>query len=98
MYRSLNPDKTLTTVETLNTRINKRFPSSGLGKVCKELCEVAKESKTRAEWIAQPNITLRIVVSVFIALTLILLVYSLAMMDITWTRLTAAELVQVSEA
>lgn len=98
MYRSLNPDKTLLTVANLSARISERFPASGLSKVCLELCEVAQESKAKAELIARPNTLLRIGVAVFIVLTLLLLVYSVSLMDITWTRLDAAELVQVSEA
>lgn len=98
MYRSLNPDKTLHTVEALSTRINERFPSSGLSKVCQELCEVAQESRATAARIARPNIPMRVAVIVFIVLTLFLLGYSIFMMDITWTRLDVAGLVQVSEA
>ena len=45
MYRSLDPEKIIETIERLSSRIDERFPDSGLGRVCKELLTIAVESQ-----------------------------------------------------
>src|SRR5918997_1410535 len=55
MYRCLNPEKILATIETLSRRIAERFPGSGLDRVCQELLTVAEESQRRSAWIAKPQ-------------------------------------------
>lgn len=40
MYRHLDADKTIVTLEALNSRIAERFPGAGLSRVCSELCKV----------------------------------------------------------
>lgn len=62
MYRELDPDKTLKTIDTLQSRITERFPESGLSKVCQELREVASESKQEGEWIRKPHVPLRLMI------------------------------------
>ncbi len=59
MYRTLDPDKIISTLDTLESRIRERFPGSGLVKVCQELVGVAKESKAKAAAAARPNYLLR---------------------------------------
>ncbi|NJO22539.1 MAG: hypothetical protein HC868_05805 [Sphingomonadales bacterium] len=59
MYRTLDPDKIVATLEQLEARILERFPGAGLGRVCAELKRVAGESRARTEQLAKPNIALR---------------------------------------
>ncbi len=59
-YRSLNPDRILTTLETLHARIHERFPGSGLANVCEELVGIAGESRERVAALASPNLPLRL--------------------------------------
>ena len=59
-YRTLDPDKIVETLERLHLRISERFPQAGLGKVCKELAQVARETRDRARRIAQPNVLMRL--------------------------------------
>lgn len=59
MYRKLDPDKIVATVRTLRTRIEERFPNSGLARVAAELDHVTSTSAQRAAWIAQRNYLLR---------------------------------------
>jgi len=98
MNCSINPDKVVETIEKLGRRIDERFPSSGLGKVCHDLGMAANTNKMRVEWIARPNFFLRFFVYVIIALSLITLVYSVSLMDISIRSLDAGELVQITEA
>lgn len=67
MYRTLDPDKIVATLSQLEGRITARFPGAGLGRVCAELTDIARESKTRAERLARPNWRLRFGVGLVVA-------------------------------
>src|SRR5437660_1204752 len=58
-FRQLDPEKIIETVQKLQTRIEERFPGSGLGKVVAELLRVAQETVARIQWIQRPQLPLR---------------------------------------
>jgi hypothetical protein len=58
-YRQLDPQEIINTVKALQSRIEGRFPNSGLGKIVDELLRVANENVERVQWIQRPNILLR---------------------------------------
>ena len=58
-YRKLDPDKIVETVRTLKTRVERRFPSSGLSNVISELLQVSEETIARTRWIQRPHLLLR---------------------------------------
>jgi len=58
-YRKLDPDKIVETVRTLQTRVERRFPGSGLSKVIAELLQVSEETIARTRWIQRPHLLLR---------------------------------------
>lgn len=98
MYRSLDSDKILGTVETLHRRIAERFPGSGLSRVCEELLTIAEESHRRSAWIAKPHRSLRIIAGVLVTLIIGGLIFVLA--NASWPNngFDLVVLVQVSEA
>jgi hypothetical protein len=98
MYRSLNSEKILGTIETLGRRIDERFPDSGLGKVCQELLTIAGESQERSAWIARPQKALRFLTGALILIIIAGLFYVLA--NASWPRggFDMVVLVQVTEA
>jgi len=98
MSRTLNAEKVIKTISTLQDRINERFPDSGLSHVCGELVTVANESKERAIWIAEPNIILRIFIALVILTSLTVLVYSSRYLHVTTNNFSLGELIQVLEA
>lgn len=98
MYRSLDSEKIIGTIERLCSRIDERFPSSGLGRVCKELLTIARESQQRSAWIAKPQKSLRILVGVLIALIVGVLVLVLANSTLPPNGFDFVVLLQVSEA
>lgn len=98
MYRTLDPYKTVETIETLCRRIGERFPSSGLSRICAELCEVAYASRERAARITRPNYLLRFIVGLLVVVIISVPVYSVSVMDITVKSIDAGELVQITEA
>ena len=98
MYRSLDSEKILATIETLSRRIAERFPGSGLNKVCEELLTIAGESQRRTAWIAKPQKALRLIVGALVVLLVSALLFVLA--NASWPRngFDLVVLVQVSEA
>ncbi len=66
MYRSLDPEKTIQTLKTLNNRIEERFPGASLGRVCREVLVIAAETRIQAEWAAKQLTWIRIAVMVII--------------------------------
>ena len=71
-FRRLEAEKIIETVKALHTRIEDRFPGSGLGKVVSELQQVAEETVERTRWIQRPHIFLRCV-AVLLSLGIIVL-------------------------
>jgi len=58
-YRQLDPQRIIETIRVLQSRIEVRFPGSGLGQVVAELRHVAEETVTRIAWIRKPHLLLR---------------------------------------
>ncbi len=85
------------TIEKLSARINERFPGSGLGNTCENFLQFTKNSKASIDWIAKPNLLLRSVAYISIALVLGLIVYSLTLVDFK-LKSTLSEIVTVLEA
>src|SRR5687768_3846427 len=67
-FHSLDPDKIAATIDRLSHRIEERFPSSGLGEVCRQLLIVSQHAKERSAEINKPMMVLRIGAAVLIAL------------------------------
>ncbi len=98
MNRYLDSKKTIATINKLKQRINERFTDSGLYKVAVELEDIAKETDEKLKWIAKPNYLLRITLAFIIGLILLVLLYSISIMNISLKIISLAELIQVIEA
>lgn len=61
-YRHLDPDNIVRTIETLQQRIEQRFPGRGICKLCAELLAVAKEDRDRLSFARKPNFLIRLLV------------------------------------
>ena len=72
-YRRLDSERIIETVKSVQMRIEKRFPGSGLSKVVAELLKVAQETVTRTKWIQEPNLLLRCA-AIGLSISIILLV------------------------
>lgn len=75
MYRTLDSDKIVQTLDRLQQRIAARFPNAGLVKVCGELVEIARQSDRRARAISRPAYLLRLVTFAMIGLGVATLCY-----------------------
>ncbi len=98
MYRNINFEKVTRTLSRLQKRVSERFPESGLTKVCVELQVIAAETESNLVKISKPNIWLRVSVAVTISLMVALVVYSVMSVNVAFTKITLAEVVQVTEA
>lgn len=67
-YRTLNADHIEATLEKLQKRIDERFPGRGIGKLCAELLNIAREDRQRLTWVTRPNLLLRTGVGIALAL------------------------------
>ena len=77
----LNADKLVGTIKQLKLRINDRFPESGLEKVCDQFLNIARKSKEKAEWIAKPNLAIRLSSFAAILIAVIGIVYTISFVD-----------------
>ena len=77
----LNADKLVGTIKQLKLRINDRFPESGLEKVCDQFLNIARKSKEKAEWIAKPNLAIRLSSFAAILIAVIGIVYTVSFVD-----------------
>lgn len=66
MYKRLEPDKIVSTLETLARRIEERFPNSGLARVCGEALIAARRADRGARAVSKPYLGLRLGVGLVI--------------------------------
>src|SRR5262245_38583874 len=59
-FLRLDADQVVHTVAQLHRRIEQRFPDSGLGRVSRQLLNVATQARGRSDWISKPILPLRI--------------------------------------
>ena len=69
-HSTLRPEQIVKTINTLEGRIDERFPDSSLRKVCHELAEVSEQMVERSDWIGKPILWLR-AITWFICITII---------------------------
>jgi len=98
MYRTIAFEKVHETLERLEQRIKERFPDRGLLSVCHELLEIANETTQALEKIERPNYWLRGGITFVILTSLILIGYSISMVEMTTSKVTFTEVIQVAEA
>jgi len=80
MYSELQLDLIVKTLESLQQRIEERFPGSGLSRVASELLSVARQTGPVLERVRRPNRVLRggiVVAVVLIAVVMALFLYNL---------------------
>lgn len=94
----LEPERIIKTIDVLEKRIADRFPNSGLRKTCVDFLEIAQKSKTNIEWIAKPNIALRIFAILIILTGLGGVVFSISFVELKIHDTTLENIIALSEA
>ncbi len=74
-YRSLDPDKIVSTLETLRVRIEERFANRGIVSVCDELIEIGRRDAGRARRLAKPAYLMRIGIALILVAAGLILAY-----------------------
>jgi len=95
---TLDPRLISETVNRLVTRVEARFPQSGLARIAVQLSEVAARAGATSETIGRPITSLRILVGFLIAVIVLGLVLTLWALPMPQGRLELAEFIQVLEA
>lgn len=73
-YRHLDAQHIVATIHALEQRIQERFPDSSLGKLTRDLRQVADETLSRIEEIQRPHLILRVAVWTLSAAIVVLLI------------------------
>jgi hypothetical protein len=68
VYRTLNADRILETIRRLRARVTERFPDSSLSKIASELVSISEEANERCRTFLRPNLWLRAVIAIFLAM------------------------------
>lgn len=69
-FRELDSARTVETISRLGQRIDERFPDSGLSRLCKELLDIADDTREKCEWISRPHWGIRAGVAGLVALVI----------------------------
>lgn len=83
------------TIERLHLRMKDRFPQSNLANICRELHEISKEAPQTVQWIARPNYLLRFGTYGLLLMAALVVVESLAQVQVRADGLNLAEFVQM---
>jgi hypothetical protein len=94
----LDAELIVSTVQTLRRRITERFPGSGLGKLADELLRIAESTNQQLQWVAKPNIPLRMASWLVGTLFLFLIVGLVLRVEVRTATITLSELLQATEA
>ena len=78
VYRQLDDDRIIETLERLRQRIIERFPTSSLARVSEELLAIAHESASHVAYLSKPNWPIRATVALAIAVMLAVVVTAAA--------------------
>lgn len=97
-FHRLDATQITATIERLKSRIEERFPGSGLGRVCGELLAVSTAAGDRAEEMARPMIGLRLGAAVLIAFIVLGLVGSAFLMKRPAGEIEPAQFIQLLES
>jgi hypothetical protein len=98
VYRELNPQRIIETSELLRQRIEERFPGAGLGRVAREVAEVARAADEVSAWLARPIVWVRASVTVAVAVLAVLVVFAIRAVKIDLAGVGFSETAQGVEA
>src|SRR5688572_6729767 len=97
-YTQLDETQIIRTIEDIRDRIAARFPQAGLGRVCDQFLDVAKDVARCEAYLRRPNWTLRALGAVAIAGLTVLLVTIVVLALQAPADMTAGDVVQTIEA
>ena len=97
MYRALDADKIIATIDLLQRRIDERFPGLDLAAVAGDLSAAARDTEAKAKALARPHILIQLAVSLVIVAFIGLIIFALLNIPAP-TNTEATNIVQTLEA
>lgn len=97
MYRALDADKIIATIDQLKLRIDERFPGAGLAGVARDLSAAARDTDRKAASLARPSLAIQGAVALVIAAFLAFVIYAVINIPAP-TNTEATNIVQTLEA
>ena len=97
-HSTLDSKEILKTINLLKMRIEERFPSSGLGRVCGELQEIARQTNETIEVIQQKRYGYRLLVFIFVLVMLFIAMMGLSRLRAAGDTITLMDMIQVLDA
>lgn len=94
----LEAPRIVETIERLKNRIDARFPSSGLSRICGELLLTSRAASERAVAFGRPIIAIRGLTWLLVALLVTAVCLAVAATGLRWGRVELTEIIQTSEA
>ena len=94
----LSSKKIAETIGLLKIRIEERFPTSSLARVCGDLRQIAKDADRTIEGIQQGHFGYRFIVFVFVALVLAFSALGLSRLDMRLRDMTITEMIPLLDA
>ncbi len=98
MYKELKVEKISGTVLKLKTRINDRFPNSGIKGVCEELLQCGKGIEAKIDYISKPNRWIQAAVLLVVLTFVATLVYTISVIEWEFSKPSLSEVIQITEA
>lgn len=98
MHKELKPDKIITTIAKLESRIKERFPNSGIGRVCGELHFTANNAQSRIDALLKPNRWIRAGIVVAVVIFVGMLVFTVNIVEWEYSKPNITEVIQITEA
>lgn len=95
---ALNSASIIKTIKKLEKRIEDRFPESSLQTTCNSFLYVAEHSQENIDYIGRSHIPIRIFIGAIISMSLVGLLYSLTLIDFSFTHLSFELVVTLAEA
>jgi len=98
VYRELSSARIVETSETLQKRIEERFPGSSLSHLARELTSVARAARAVSAWLARPIRWVRVAVGIALAILAFLVFGALRVVNLDMTGVGFSETAQGVEA
>jgi len=98
MYKELKIEKITSTINKLLTRINDRFPETGISGVCEELHSCAQKIEYNIQYIAKPNRWIQLSVFMVVLVFFATLIYSISIIEWEFNKPSLADVIQITEA
>jgi hypothetical protein len=94
----LHAEKITETLMALQKRIDKRFPSSGLGQTCTDLIAFSRQTPEVMAQIVRPIWWLRLAIGVFLLVVIVAFTFTFLSLNISFGKIELGDLVGLLEA